>query len=84
MANLRTEEFSEDFQTVAPKECSVYLSACLTKEDEAKMREDWNKAGGFKEIPWWKWCMEHITVSYDSPERELITEEPEENEMERG
>ena len=25
--------------------------------------EEWNKAGGYKVIPWWKWCMDHINVS---------------------
>ena len=28
-----------------------------------KIKEDWNKSGGYKVIPWWKWCIDHINAS---------------------
>ena len=63
MAKLNIESFSEDFRDAAPKECAVYLYECLSEEEKKKLKEDWNEAGGYQVIPWWKWCMEHINVA---------------------
>ena len=64
MANLNVYAFSEDFRDKAPKECALFLVECLYKKKKAKLKEDWNNAGGYKVIPWWKWCLDKIDVSY--------------------
>ena len=62
MANLNLEDFSEEYRKTAPMECSLYLVSCLDKDTQMQLKKDWNEAGGFKVIPYWKWCMEHIDV----------------------
>lgn len=63
-SKLNVEAFSEDFRKIALMECAVYLFECLEEDEKEKIRDDWNKVGGYVAIPWWKWCMEHIKVSY--------------------
>lgn len=62
MATLNMDGFSEEFRETAPMECSCYLFECLSEEEKIKIKEDWNKSGGYKIVPWWKWCMDHINV----------------------
>lgn len=64
MAKLNVEAFSEDYRETAPMECAVYLFECLEEDEKIKIKDDWNKAGGYVATPWWKWCMEHIKVNY--------------------
>lgn len=64
MANLNLEGFSDEYKDVAPKECALFLFECLTKEEQIRLKENWNKAGGHTIIPWWKWCIDNIDVSY--------------------
>ncbi len=64
MAKLNLDAFSDEYKDVAPKECASYLVECLSEEERTKLSEDWNKAGGYKVIPWWKWCLENIEVKY--------------------
>lgn len=64
MAKLNFNEISEDYKTTAPMECGMYLSDCLTEEERTRLKADWEKAGGFNKIPWWKWCYDNIKVSY--------------------
>lgn len=45
MAKLNLEEFSEDFREKAPKECGLYLAACLSKDKLTKLKEDWKNNG---------------------------------------
>lgn len=64
MANLNVEAFSEEYRRTAPMECALYLYECLKEDEKVKIKEDWNNAGGYKVIPWWKWCLDNINVSY--------------------
>lgn len=67
MAQFNNEIISDD-ETVREKammECGVYLQACLSKEDFDKLKVAWENAGGFKEIPWWKFAFDNITVSFN-------------------
>lgn len=64
MANLNLEDFSEEYRKTAQMECSLYLVSCLDKDTQTQLKKDWNEAGGVKVIPYWKWCMEHIDVTY--------------------
>lgn len=65
MAKLNIESFNKDYQDIAPKECAIFLYECLTENEKKQIKEDWNEAGGYKVIPWWKWCMNNINVSYN-------------------
>lgn len=64
MANLNLEGFSEKYKKIAPMEYALYLFYCLDKNVQMQLKKDWNEAGGVKVIPFWKWCMEHIDISY--------------------
>lgn len=61
--NLNVEGFSEDYKETAPKECALFLVECLSVEDKAKLKEAWNKAGGYNVTPWYQWCLDNISVS---------------------
>lgn len=63
MANLNIDAFSEEYKEVAPKECAAYLIECVSKEDKEELKEKWQAAGGYKVIPWWKWCLDNIEVN---------------------
>ena len=64
MAKLNLDAFSDEYKDIAPKECASYLVECLSEEEKTKLSEDWNRVGGYKVIPWWKWCLENIEVKY--------------------
>lgn len=64
MVTLNLKDFSEEYREKAPLECSAYLCSCLDKDTQMQLRNDWKEAGGVKVIPFWKYCMEHIEVSY--------------------
>lgn len=63
MATLNIGGFSEEFREMALMECGCYLFECLSEEEKIKIKKDYNDAGGYKVIPWWKWCMDHINVN---------------------
>ena len=65
MAKFNTDAFSDEYKDDAPKECACFLVECLSDEEKDKLKEDWNKAGGYKAIPWWQWCLDNINVSYN-------------------
>lgn len=44
------------------RECGMYLQGCLSKSDLKKLEDNWNKIGGFKTIPWWKFVFENVEV----------------------
>lgn len=69
MAQFNDEIFTDDeeVRATAARECGMYLQSCLTKEELEKVRQDWEAIGGFKTIPWWKFCFENIKVSYEGP-----------------
>ena len=39
------------------------LCSYLNESDKAKLKKAWQKAGGCKTMPWWKWCLENIKIS---------------------
>lgn len=43
----------------------MFISCCLTEDEEQSLKEAWNKQGGYKVIPWWKFVMENTKVSLD-------------------
>lgn len=43
----------------------MFVSSCLTEEDENNLKEEWKKQGGFKAIAWWRFVMENTKVSLD-------------------
>lgn len=51
MATLNMEGFSEEFREIAPMECACYLFECLSEEEKIKIKDDWNKSGGYKVVP---------------------------------
>lgn len=65
MAKLNIESFSEEYREIASMECALYLYECLDADQRKQIKDDWNNIGGYKVIPWWKWCMEHIDVVYN-------------------
>lgn len=64
MAKLNIESFEEKYRETVFMECALYLYECLDKDTQKQLKDDWNNAGGYKVIPWYKWCMEHINVNY--------------------
>lgn len=68
MANFNTDNINDKFKETASIECGLYLSSCLSEQELNELKEDWNKAGGHKVIPWWKWCLDNIQVSYSKKE----------------
>lgn len=65
MIHLNINAFSDEYKTVAPKEAAVYLSACFSEKELEKIKENWNKEGGYKVIPWYKYLLNHLTVTYE-------------------
>lgn len=43
----------------------MFISVCLTEEDNEKLKSEWNKQGGHKEIPWWKFVMNNTKIELD-------------------
>lgn len=43
----------------------MFIGACLTEEQEEQLKEEWNKQGGYKAIPWWQFVMENVKVELD-------------------
>lgn len=39
MANLKLEDFSEEYRKTAPMECSLYLVSCLDKDTQTHMEQ---------------------------------------------
>lgn len=68
MAKFNNEIITDDekIRENAKQECGMYLQACLSKEELEKLKEDWQKAGGFEAIPWWKFAFDNIKVSYNA------------------
>lgn len=68
MAKFNNEIITDDkeLREKAKQECGIYLQSCLTSEELGRLKADWNAAGGFKVIPWWKFAFDNITVSYNS------------------
>ena len=63
MINLDTEGFKNP--EIALMECSCFIYNCFSTETRIAIKEDWKRSGGIKNMPWWKWCLEHCHVSYD-------------------
>lgn len=43
----------------------MFISACLTKKDNDKLKNIWNEQGGYETIDWWKFAMENVKVELD-------------------
>lgn len=68
MAQFNNEVITDnkELREKAMEQCGMYLQSCLTSDELDKLKADWNAAGGFKVIPWWKFAFHNITVSYKS------------------
>ena len=64
MANFNIENINKDYRKTAPMECSYWLFECLPEEVQKQMKKDYAAAGGYPKHKWYKWCMDHIEVSY--------------------
>lgn len=42
-----------------------FLGCCLNQDDVETLKKAWNKHGGYKTIPWWKFVMENTNVVLD-------------------
>lgn len=64
--NKNRIEESEELK-YAEINAATYITFCLSDKEIEKLKEKWNENGGFKEIPWYKWVLQHtsITVSLD-------------------
>lgn len=64
--NKNRIEESEELK-YAEINAATYINFCLSDKEIEKLKEKWNENGGFKEIPWYKWVLQHtsITVSLD-------------------
>lgn len=65
MINLNIDSFSDEYKAIAPKEAAMYLSACFSDEELEKIKDNWNKDGGYKAIPWWQYLLNHLTITYE-------------------
>ena len=54
MIHLDTEGFENP--EIALMECSCYIYNCFSTETRIVIKEDWERSGGIKNMPWWKWC----------------------------
>lgn len=36
---------------------------CLSEADAAKLKENWQAAGGRAEVPWWKYIQDHCSIT---------------------
>lgn len=66
MIKLNIDSFSDEYKDVAPKEAAMYLSACFSDEELEKIKDNWNKDGGYKVTPWWQYLLNHLTITYES------------------
>ena len=64
--NKNRIEKSEELK-YAEINAATYITCCLSDKEIEKLKEKWNENGGFKAIPWYKWVLQHtsITVSLD-------------------
>lgn len=67
MAKFNNNEITSDEKEreKATKECGMYLQACLSEDELKELKEDWNQAGGYKVVSWWKFAFDNIKVSYN-------------------
>lgn len=43
----------------------MFISACLTDEEREELKAEWEKQGGFKVIPWWKFVKNNTKIVLD-------------------
>lgn len=43
----------------------MFISCCLTEKEVQKLKDEWNKQGGFKSKPWWQFVMENTKIQLD-------------------
>ena len=42
----------------------MLLVSFLTDEELAKLRKDWDEKGGYEVIPFWKYALDNVKVTY--------------------
>ncbi len=42
----------------------MLLISFLADEELTKLRKDWNEKGGYEVIPFWKYALDNVKVSY--------------------
>lgn len=52
------------FEEPELKNAGMLLVSFITDEEQEKLRCDWNAKGGYEVIPFWKFALENISVSY--------------------
>lgn len=40
----------------------MFIAACLTDEQKDKLKEEWNKQGGYAKTEWWRFVMENTKL----------------------
>ena len=65
MIKFNNNAFSDEYKDIAPKEASMYLSACFSDKELQIIKDNWNKEGGYKVTPWWQYLLNHLTVTYE-------------------
>ena len=40
----------------------MFIAACLSADQHAKLKQEWEHQGGVKNKPWWQFVMEHVTI----------------------
>lgn len=50
----------------------MFLASCLSESEYNTLKERWNKSGGSKETPWWKFIAENVSVSI-TPQIPVVT-----------
>lgn len=69
MAKFNEEIFNVEALTDSDKKIvGIYLQALITTEELKQLKEDWKSIGGYEKIPYWKFCLENIDVSYKGKE----------------
>lgn len=64
---MKTDLYHRVKHTINPTHIELVgstLSALLSEEDRDALEKDWTDAGGSTICPWWKWCLEHLDVTY--------------------
>lgn len=67
MAEFNKDLIAESYLDDETKkmECAMFLQGCLTTQEHEKLKDDWNKNGGFEVIPFWKYVFENVSIRYE-------------------
>lgn len=79
MIVLNTEGFSDEFKDIAPKECAIYLSSCLSEDTHKQLKKDWDELGGINAMPYWEYVLNSLSIKYDGQHNERQEKQPMDN-----